>query len=80
MLDQIAQELTALAPGSILPKWGFSSDGDATFTVRDSPKLSEVLAIAKRSWGHAYSQMISLQEELDWECYKLYGIIEEELT
>ena len=24
--------------------------------------------------------MISLQEELDWECYRLYGLIEEDLT
>ena len=24
--------------------------------------------------------MISVQEELDWECYRLYGLIEEDLT
>ena len=26
------------------------------------------------------ARMISVQEELDWECYQLYGIIEEDLT
>ena len=25
-------------------------------------------------------QMIALQEELDWQCYRLYGLIEEDLT
>ena len=24
--------------------------------------------------------MIALQEELDWECYRLYGLIEDDLT
>ena len=28
----------------------------------------------------ARSQMIACQEELDWECYRLYGLIEEDLT
>ena len=28
----------------------------------------------------ARSQMISLQEELDWQCYRLYGLIEDDLT
>ena len=26
------------------------------------------------------ARMISVQEELDWECYRLYGLIEEDLT
>ena len=26
------------------------------------------------------ARMISLQEELDWECYRLYGLIEDDLT
>ena len=26
------------------------------------------------------TRMISVQEELDWECYRLYGLIEEDLT
>jgi hypothetical protein len=26
------------------------------------------------------AKMIALQEELDWECYRLYGIVEEDLT
>ena len=33
--------------------------------------------------GHAQQhlgRMIALQEELDWQCYKLYGIVDEELT
>ena len=31
--------------------------------------------------GHAIrEQMIALQEELDWECYRLYGLVDEDLT
>lgn len=26
------------------------------------------------------AQMIAVQEELDWECYRLYGLVEEDLT
>ena len=26
------------------------------------------------------ARMIAVQEELDWECYRLYGLIEDDLT
>ena len=29
---------------------------------------------------HSTLRMIALQEELDWQCYRLYGLIEEDLT
>ncbi|MGV0029254.1 BREX-2 system adenine-specific DNA-methyltransferase PglX [Phormidesmis priestleyi] len=32
------------------------------------------------SWLHTLKQMITLQEELDWQCYQLYGLIDEDLT
>ena len=32
-----------------------------------------------QAWNHL-SRMIVLQEELDWQCYRLYGIVDEELT
>ncbi|MBZ5659871.1 MAG: BREX-2 system adenine-specific DNA-methyltransferase PglX [Acidobacteriia bacterium] len=35
---------------------------------------------ARGSASAHLSRMISLQEELDWQCYGLYGIVEEELT
>jgi hypothetical protein len=40
----------------------------------------DVLATARdRAWQQL-GRMIALQEELDWQCYQLYGIVAEELT
>ncbi|MGE4182528.1 MAG: hypothetical protein AB7J34_22105, partial [Limisphaerales bacterium] len=35
---------------------------------------------SREAWIRVLRNMISLQEELDWECYRLYGLIEEELA
>lgn len=32
-----------------------------------------------QAWKHL-GRMIALQEELDWQCYRLYGIVDDELT
>jgi hypothetical protein len=40
----------------------------------------EVLAERRLMRQGIHQQMISLQEELDWECYHLYGLTEEDLT
>jgi len=34
----------------------------------------------RREAERLHGQMIALQEELDWECYRLYGLIEDDLT
>ena len=40
----------------------------------------DLLATARdQAWNHL-GRMIALQEELDWQCYRLYGIVDEELT
>ncbi len=40
----------------------------------------DALATAKLAAELAHSQMIATQEELDWECYRLYGLIAADLT
>jgi hypothetical protein len=35
---------------------------------------------AARQAGQHLGRMVALQEELDWQCYRLYGIVDEELT
>ena len=40
----------------------------------------EILAERRWQWEAIRRQMIALQEELDWECYRLYGLTEEDLT
>lgn len=41
---------------------------------------SEELALARIASEKLRARMIFVQEELDWECYRLYGLIKEDLT
>jgi hypothetical protein len=41
---------------------------------------SEELHAARKASSAARARMISIQEELDWEIYRLYGLIDEDLT
>src|SRR5699024_11507121 len=41
---------------------------------------TESLETARSANGRLRAQMISQQEELDWEVYSLYGLIDEDLT
>jgi hypothetical protein len=40
----------------------------------------ELLGAARDQAWNQLGRMIALQEELDWQCYRLYGIVDEELT
>src|SRR5262249_14914881 len=40
----------------------------------------ERLDAARGEWERIRARMIAVQEELDWEVYRLYGIIDEDLT
>jgi hypothetical protein len=64
-IDQLAQRLATLTPTAI------TASGVPT-TQRIAEAETEYEATRKR--------MIALQEELDWEVYRLYGLIEEDLT
>ncbi|MGE4182323.1 MAG: BREX-2 system adenine-specific DNA-methyltransferase PglX, partial [Limisphaerales bacterium] len=65
-LYKMAGELALVAPHTVL------------FT--DSSRNAEAVDATRGLWRESYHQMIALQEELDWECYRLYGLIEEEFT
>lgn len=64
-LDSLAGRLNAIGPAS----WGATTPASV---LRLDDIRNEVSAVQQ--------QMISLQEELDWECYFLYGLIESPLT
>jgi hypothetical protein len=59
-LDALAQRLGELEPSAV---------------VREYVQLAERLSAAEVEHGHIRGQMIALQEELDWEVYKLYGLL-----
>lgn len=72
-LDDLAQTLQSLAPGGLLDRWSDGGDMPGS-TIR------EAFASCERLWEETRERMIALQEELDWECYRLYGLIDEDLT
>jgi hypothetical protein len=65
LLDRLAQRLAALTPQAI---------AEAGVPSR------EALAATQRESAAIYGEMIAQQEELDWEAYQLYGLIDDDLT
>jgi len=65
LLDQLAQQLTAHTPQAI---------ANAGVPSR------EALDNARREFTAIRAEMIAQQEELDWQAYHLYGLIDEHLT
>ncbi|NCL74486.1 BREX-2 system adenine-specific DNA-methyltransferase PglX [Rhodococcus sp. YH1] len=64
-LDTLAQELATHTPSAV-----------ATRAVPTAATLELARTESERIRG----LMIAYQEELDWECYRLYGLIDEDLT
>jgi len=65
-IDQLAVQWSDYAPDALLKKV--------------TPNLNERLAAGQRQWAETHALMISLQEELDWQCYQLYKLVDEDLT
>lgn len=65
-LDSLAQQLAAAAPAQVLQRWAAAGDGS----------LSEHLLASAQQSAAIRARMIALQEELDWQCYRLYGLTE----
>nr|WP_279536300.1 BREX-2 system adenine-specific DNA-methyltransferase PglX [Nocardioides ochotonae] len=66
LLDELASRLSAASPGTLL---------DCA-----SDDVAELIAHGEAAWHSARARMIFEQEELDWEVYRLYGLIDEDLT
>jgi hypothetical protein len=64
-LDGLAQRLAAVTPAAV--------------AERGVP-TRERLAVARLEWEAVRGRMIALQEELDWQVYSLYKLLDEELT
>jgi uncharacterized protein DUF7008/Eco57I restriction-modification methylase len=64
-LDRLGQEAEACDPVALLSSGRPSADG---------------LDRARATNDELRARMISVQEELDWECYRLYGLVEQDLT
>ncbi len=64
-LNDLAKELASTSPSAI-----------SSITVPTAAVLRE----GRRKWDSIRSRMIALQEELDWQVYALYGLLDEEIT
>ncbi|MFF0659549.1 BREX-2 system adenine-specific DNA-methyltransferase PglX [Micromonospora tulbaghiae] len=64
-IDGLAQRLSTVSPAAV------AASGVPT---------RERLRAAEREWHSVRARMIALQEELDWQVYSLYGLLDEELT
>jgi hypothetical protein len=64
-LDQLAQELATQEPSAIC--------------VDGTPSL-EALTAASNAFKEISEHMVTVQEELDWHVYQLYGLIDDDLT
>jgi hypothetical protein len=61
-LDTLAQHLITLLPAAI---------------VRQAVPTAALLAQKHAAFDQTLARMIALQEELDWQCYQLYSLLEE---
>jgi hypothetical protein len=61
-LDGLARRLTAVSPASV------AAEGTPT---------RERLVAARREWESTRARMIALQEELDWQVYAIYGLLDD---
>jgi hypothetical protein len=75
-------------PGSLPLNRGRALDGLARHAADVSPAhvvgsgtpSADSLAEAQQAYASLRGQMIAQQEELDWETYRLYGLLDEDLT
>ena len=70
-----------LERGRELDKLGREAEMHDPVTVFSSRRPTAwELDLARAANEKLRARMISVQEELDWECYRLYGLIEDDLT
>ncbi|WP_431974189.1 BREX-2 system adenine-specific DNA-methyltransferase PglX [Micromonospora haikouensis] len=65
VLDSLAQRLAGLTPAAV---------------AESGVPTRERLRAAHRDYDLTRAQMIAVQEELDWEVYRLYGLLDDDLT
>jgi hypothetical protein len=69
-LDTLAGDLGLNRPSSVVERWVAAPTGS----------LAEALTAAESEWRQIRERLIFEQDELDWEVYRLYGLIEKDLT
>ncbi|TYK43414.1 BREX-2 system adenine-specific DNA-methyltransferase PglX [Actinomadura decatromicini] len=73
-------EQLPLQRGRELAKLARSLESASLWRRFDEPPSREILEDLAKRWHSIRGRMIAEQEELDWQVYSLYGLLEEELT
>lgn len=69
-LDSLALQLDKASPAAVIAAWlGYGTE-----------PLAEALSMARREALRLRARMVFEQEELDWEVYSLYGLLDDDLT
>jgi hypothetical protein len=74
-LDALARDLPEQTPAQLLAR----SQEDLTQRRKDAKEMLGDLAALREASDRTSRRMIALQEDLDWQCYRLYGLIDEDL-
>lgn len=69
-LDTLSEELDATTPAAVVSAW----------LAEPQVGLASLLTAAEADWRRLRGRMIFEQEELDWEVYRLYGLLDGDLT
>jgi hypothetical protein len=70
ILDMLARQLDESAPQTVIVSWLEEASGD----------LGQRLKEAEAAFARLRRRMVFEQEELDWDVYRLYGLIDSDLT
>src|SRR5262249_53516316 len=65
-LVQTSNELNAVEPLELLHVW----------RTNESTSLSQLFSEVEKTHDRLRRRMVALQEELDWECYRTFGLCE----
>ncbi len=76
-LDQLAQRLATVSPKGILDRYSKPCCGDEE---SNGERLCDLLLNGREHWDYLRCQMIGFQENIDWECYYCFGLVEEVMT
>ncbi|AMY54746.1 hypothetical protein A3L23_03421 [Rhodococcoides fascians D188] len=69
-IDRSALDFDSHTPPSVVERWLSEQSGS----------LAEALVAAEVEWRQIRERLIFQQEELDWEVYRLYGLLDDDLT
>ena len=75
-LDQLSQNSAANSPRAAIARWQSEPGPELAKNQSLRQRLDDAFIVTTLIRG----EMLLAQEDLDWECYRLYGLIEDDLT